>query len=740
MAKKIIISFDELPVIGNAFSYSITINGVKLIYNSGVDKVQTYFKSQLTDPVPPQSIQLKGSLNECVAQAAYVLKTYFVNSNVVYKVYGTTIEVLINLDNALIEFIEATGVGITVTTENIVTTTKLKYFLEYKNIAGDLYKCQIYQNNYTGRALQIFGTVGIEKGSAKDHLEPIRGTGLSLQLEANKDVTLEDLYTEDEQEFTVKLYVNNKIYFVGYLKPDGVYQSYTRDEWVINLDCIDGLGALSNLSFVDANGLHFIGKMNASDIVYNCLKRSGILLNINTSINILYEGLAQTDNLDILTKTYLNTDRFVKTDNETIMSCDEVLKSVLDIFCAVITQKSGEWYIYKPNELYYNAAPLFRRYDLNNVFIGTKKINLNSVLGSQIDNFYPHHSGANQRIDIKGGVSAFRVGYKYGFVQGLLNNNNFYHEQQKTYEFWTIDQTNKFFYIIDDILPNTGLKMIPDNVGVVRIIATSENVALNLGDSFNFKVSTAANGNATFYYKVRIGTYYMNNRGVWSTTASFINSFTYGVSDFGSANVYSSASFQSEPLPQSGNVYIEVYIPTTGASDDPFSATTTEVKSIDIVNTFAGDNKEGEFHTVQRPIKISSIIKENKEVFNGDNVGIVYNGALFKEDKITLSSYWFRGGFFESSPLLRIAAEEELRISQKPLKIFTGSVYGYLDYITVCKINNIDGKFMPIEWSYDTKNNVTSIKFLGLFAEEISDIKYEFTYDYGSTVKPTITG
>jgi hypothetical protein len=58
-------------------------------YNSGVDTVQTYFKSELTDPVP-QSIQLlKGSPSECVAQAVYVLTTYFNSTTYLQVVYGT---------------------------------------------------------------------------------------------------------------------------------------------------------------------------------------------------------------------------------------------------------------------------------------------------------------------------------------------------------------------------------------------------------------------------------------------------------------------------------------------------------------------------------------------------------------------------------------------------------------------------------------------------------------------------
>ena len=89
---------------------------------------------------------------------------------------------------------------------------------------------------------------------------------------------------------------------------------------------------------------------------------------------------------------------------------------------------------------------------------------------------------------------------------------------------------------------------------------------------------------------------------------------------------------------------------------------------------------------------------------------------------------------------MQISAEEELRISQKPTKIFTGDAYGFIDYLSLININNVGTKFMPIEWSYNTKSNISRLKSLELFADEISDIDYKYTLDYGETVKPTIKG
>ena len=125
---------------------------------------------------------------------------------------------------------------------------------------------------------------------------------------------------------------------------------------------------------------------------------------------------------------------------------------------------------------------------------------------------------------------------------------------------------------------------------------------------------------------------------------------------------------------------------------------------------------------------------------HGDNGGIVYNGAIFKQDRVTLTNLWNRKGFIGSFPLLRISAEEELRIAQKPLRIFTGDAYGFIEYLSVLNVDNVGSKFMPIEYSYNTKTNVTKIKSLELFSEEIADIKHELTLDYGTTVKPTIQG
>lgn len=748
MAKKIILSFADQPEIGKGFAYTISINNVPIVYDNGLSVLDVKYRSFGLGNLPPNKIERQLSLSSTIDNTLFFLINNYSYSNIIYVRKDNTIEVIINTSLPISVLFGAFDQNITQSVLQIpeAENINLKYFFQYKNIVNDEYRCEIYNKQYFGNATEIKGRATIEKGSVKDHLEPIRGTGLLLDLEASTELTLEDLYTENEQDFTVRLYKNGRVLFIGFLKPDGIYQSFTRDIWTISLDCIDGLGAISNLSFVQPNGVRFVGKMSAIDIIYNCLRRTGILLPINTSINTIYDGLVRTPNMDVLTKIKLNTDRFFRADGQntgdgTIMSCEEVLKSILDVFCACITQENGEWYIYKPNELFLTDYPLFRKYNIQNVYSGNVTLNISEILGSQINNFYPYHCSGNQKIDIKGGVSAFRVNYKYGFVNGLLGNNQFFHEGF-SYPNWTINSENST-YIITDPLVNTGLTMRPDTTaGVIKLLATSNPIALLAYDIFKLNMNLKANGSTRFFIKVKLGIYNLTINGEWVISDStYMQPVIFGSEPFSGNLITKLYEIQAQPLPIAGNIEVNLYVAKSGTTtQNPINATIAEYHTVDIVPTVENKPEVGEFHTVERATKISTIVKDNKIVYNGDNSGIIYIGAIFKENGIDTTSLWNREKEFTSKPILQIAAEEELRISQKPLKKFTGSTFGYIPYLSGIKIDNISGKFMPIEYSYDTFSNISTIKSLELFAPEISDLVYKPTFDYGNTVKPTIKG
>jgi hypothetical protein len=161
---------------------------------------------------------------------------------------------------------------------------------------------------------------------------------------------------------------------------------------------------------------------------------------------------------------------------------------------------------------------------------------------------------------------------------------------------------------------------------------------------------------------------------------------------------------------------------------------------IDIVPSSAELDAIGENHTFQRKLKPSSKIKDVKKVFNGDNLADTYYGTIYKADQSTPTSNWFRKNFVESKPLLQVMGEETLRLNQKTARVFSGDCYGYVGYFSIVDVNNVTGRFTPTSYNYDSLNNITSMTLKQLFYNELTDVNYELTYDYGKTVKPTIKG
>jgi len=71
-----------------------------------------------------------------------------------------------------------------------------------------------------------------------------------------------------------------------------------------------------------------------------------------------------------------------------------------------------------------------------------------------------------------------------------------------------------------------------------------------------------------------------------------------------------------------------------------------------------------------------------------------------------------------------------MRLSSETKRKFSGDVYGYIPYLSMVSINNVSGKFMPIAYNSTTKANVTTITFLQIFGDELTDIGYELTFDF----------
>jgi len=596
-----------------------------------------------------------------------------------------------------------------------------KYFIQ-NNTTG--YLVQIFEVGFEGVSTEIFGKVSFDKGNVDNILDTIRGTGLNLQLEANPLLTFDEFSDADERTYTVKVTNSTGIVFNGFLKPDGVTQSFVRDLWVVDLDFIDGLGSLKDLSFVKSNGFTFTGKLSMFQVIEACLTRTGLVMTINSFIDVYYVGYSGTN---ILKDTYINSERFVKIDDDTIMTCEEVLNSVLNLFSACITQQDGQWWVYRPNE--FNLSATFIDNTLNTTFIK----GLYKKIGSQIDNYYPHHCSGNQQIQTKGAISAYRLNYKYGFKTSMNLNPNLHHDSALIFENW-IKASNLYgFVLINDL--NDAMGLIMETKWILdypfhREILRSDSVAVIEGSPIELKVEMTSSGAGTSYFAfsiVRSDGFWADDDGTWKNTETIVNVTQTGKGSF-------TWTLKMDPVTSDCNVYTTI----RGVLSDQIVPHIVEVQSCQLINNFNYDGKIGEFHTVQRNNAPSSLIKENQEVYNGDSIGDVFIGAIYKSDKTSLTTIWTRKNKVEEKSILQISAEDDMRIQQKPIKTFTGDILGYVPYLSTVEINNINGLFMFIEHSYDTDSNITKGKLQQFFTSEVADLNYSLTFDYGKTVKPSI--
>lgn len=771
MAQGVRLIYFNNPVEGNRVTFSGTINYIPIIYNNGLTNVDFEYTNNdeevLSDPF--HRVKIGATLQETIINTKAFLDNNGYTSNTI-DIYSQIVEGsdVINsyyITNSNIVFdVNSDNENVILNSFSQVTppSNAPKYFFQYKGQSGVEYKCEIYQRNFTGTSTEISGRVVIEKSEAKDHLDIFRGTGLYLSLEASKTMNFEDLYLQNENDITVKFYISNVIMYQCYLKPEGFFESWTDSIWNINLECTDRLGDLADLSFVNTNGLQFSGKMSEIDVIRNCLNRTGLELKINTYCNVFYYGVVDSPEVDTFAKTYVNLDRYIKDDNNTFMSCKEVLDSILGVFNCVITQHQNEWFIYRPNDIYSDRFPLFKRYEIDGAYIGLNQLNTGRVLGSDIDGFYPHHCNKNQKIEIKGAVSSFRLGYKYGFIGSFLENGNLYHQAgTKIYEGWDIKtwtEARNTGYLVIDPLSTNGISFKAARGSVElpfdRTIAMDSTLSEEIlqGFSFEFKTRFKSYGytagilfSVTLWPSDSSAPYTLTKEGEWTLLNIGWYLYNWDVGDAPNDGILidrnweRSFSIKTADLPKDGRLQITMEVPFSGAQSE---APLVEVKSVELINTFQGDNVIGEFHTVSRITPISSNIKDNESVLNGDNGSFVYTGAFYMEDQETLTSNWYRRQFTgsEVKPILRISAEDELRILQRPLRIFSGDVYGMFNYITCIDINNVGGVFMPIGWKFDTYTNILSLKLLELYSPELYDLKYEKTFDYGETVKPTIIG
>ncbi|MVW92456.1 hypothetical protein FCL53_10815 [Elizabethkingia meningoseptica] len=629
------------------------------------------------------------------------------------------------------------------------------YYIEYFDTENELVRIDIKKKDFNDQPTLIQGSAKLKYEDRKELTKPIIASTLEIDLEANDNLTLNDLYSEDERTFMVECKKgNNKMLFKGFVKPDGIWEDLVNGDWIISIDCIDGLSTLKDLSFVDDSGEAYTGDMCIRDVVYNCLRKIGYDLPINYFINIRLIG-AYLPSESFLDKVYMNVIRFYQDSGKSKeMDCESVLKSTLSLFGACIFMHNGEWYIIRMPS--YFPEMNFRRYEFN-VLSGETTRNIRSILGSDINGYYPHHINANQRKTILPSIQAYRVNLQFGGARSkILNSELIANSTTKIINGWVYDLND----INIKLSPKGGLECKslsywdspqlllsnePNKSEVFKrySINTFRAKFTNTGNSYNLYVNISTNNFSLFK---RFDGYYWDNK---TSGSSFLIPNT---DDNGNTMNNVVANIQMPELPEESYISIKIW-KSTGNESGGSSPGLLEIKYLGLVDNFNSDQK-GEFYVSQRSKRISTVTKSDATVYNGDSTSNLYYCSLVLSDGSPTEPAWRRqdkpfddtGEGLEFRPLVSFIPEDALRMNPIPIPSLEGDILGYIPFLNIVEMKDLlEGLYIFTDYSYDTKTCQIKCNMRRFFVRnfltnrEFRDNKfYEVEPDFGEETKVTI--
>lgn len=636
---------------------------------------------------------------------------------------------------------------------------KLKYF-----ILRDGYRLNIYENTELDIIpIEINGEFEHKYQERTDLFSPIVSATLSMKLEASVDLSLEDLYSEAERTFKVELIKGIQIKFLGYMLPDNIWADYVNDRWVLEITANDGLSTLKNISFSNENGTNIFGRMTATNIIDICLKKTGLSLFYNFFCELTYNGGWNGHGYTVFSNIYISTERYVQNKDEP-MDCQSVLQSILQVFNCTIIQQDGMWYIYRSIDL--KPSNLFSRY-LSSFQDDVYLEYVYRQLGSEINGFNPFHCNGNQKYSISGSVQAYKVTYEYGLSYNFFVNAGLYFEGTGlNMPGWIVNNPDG---LVTRDSSGHGVRSITKyfSNNAPALLTLNQSINITAGSAMKLRIEYAnvsklksPNSDSTkgLTFSVGVGGSWLASDGSWVSTQQRI--------------FISNSDEVSEPtyngfLGRGLAIYeADIVSPITGLlsliiwrDKHEIGNGVSVIYSVNVTGSNQSQTKGIEYLGRQTAIK-STNVKSNVTVYNGDSITDLFVGTIFKSDSDTPTDLWTRFEYDPSfvvipygdnAPILAINAEDNLRISPRPMLIFEGDFKGYIDYMSVVTIdgfNKTEGpedvprKFQFIKWSYDYSKDITKAVLKEFESRVFDDNEFTIkTYEnFGSESKVTLIG
>lgn len=417
-----------------------------------------------------------------------------------------------------------------------------------------------------------------------DHkFQVVRGRGCVLNLLSKTDMQFfNGLYHIDPQEFMIKHYNQGNADFFGYLNAEMVTEPYDINfNYPFSITGNDGFGLMDRFSFLQADGTKYTGIKSKFELLQIVFAKIALPYDqYRIALSTTFDGYSGATNSTILHESYIWCENFYDEDNKP-MTLREVVESILAPYGAHIFAEDGHIYIQDIHNIATNSTITYKQFGLSlGNYVGQIAIPNVKAIGTI------GYLGTGQQIELSGGVNRQVVEYspfplkevleqtlvnttefavvpttystKNGYKYKILGENTYWSEALGVFEMSYMDNESDANIYLNWILNTgtnskvmslrypeyvciTGSQMTPvanrdgvytgryrlkffDGAGLLikgKILVKTKNNPydsnLKSKDINLIKISA----------RMKIGSYYLNNSGLWTTTPANITLMTF---------------------------------------------------------------------------------------------------------------------------------------------------------------------------------------------------------------------
>lgn len=654
----------------------------------------------------------------------------------------------------------------------------LRLRIEYRDINEVLTRINIYQDGYSGTADVRHPHAGIrvewgDRGA--DGLPGVYGSACTMYFDAVADYEFLYLFSEDARKHLVEIEKNSALFWKGYIEPGAWSEPLIAAPYPVQCTAYDGLGFLKDTDFVDENGDAYTGRKSWYDILKICLDKTGLSLNINTSINWSEEE--QTAGTDVTKQHTLNCETF------TGYSCYEVLQTIFPE-CRIM-QRLGQWWVISNTNLEFNLLYYFRTTPAGSTSTGT---------------FDPVAAGfwfeGQAVMDVEPAVKKLTVKQDFGYNANLVGNGSFtdFNSSLNAFENWTnIGVTpqqkdlnkdgDKFVFIpgkqYPDTFGNEGYGLITNGIKKTFPVVETTSV-VKFGLKYGLIETAGSKYAGLMFIQIKLvgdtNTYYLRRKAYvvgpdpefeWvdiddklSQGDAHITLKSHLKQQTGPPNLYYNTfdpvtpwtldeivdhfeSFKASVsgLPESGSIELYLFVPYSDRAQVQGSAYTGV--SVEILDQNEEKYPESETYIVTNSER-NNYVPEDLTLLIGDYPAndaaeIIYRGGIQRNDGTNTTGWTVDGlaAYYTFAELIGRMACSQQRVPRQQYEARLADMIPGLEII-ITDDNNPGKRLVENGISYDDRFQAIDGRWTEVLEVDISSQEVEVLTDYTTPSSPTI--